>query len=79
MVDILNEYLIPDISNIVIKFIDSNILEFTDEFVNNCVLEGNYLYHTENLTLLHYRIYNKRYKIICSMLKNSTYLNINHF
>ena len=76
----LNNFCIPDMTNIIICYTYGYIDEFTINFIDNCIVDGNYLYYNKNkATLVHYLFDKKRYNDIKILLKNSKYLRAKHF
>ena len=78
---ILDIYFIPDLSDIILKFLNLYVDNFDEDFIETCIIEGNYLYFNKNnISLTHYMIRNYDYiEDILLMLENSKYLTINHF
>ena len=70
---ILNELVIPDISNIVIHYLKMfrYVEKFDDMFINECVKTGTYRYYnSDKLTLIHYMIKNSYWSRMVKIFKN---------
>lgn len=79
---ILQEYIIPDISNLIMGYINIKLNSFKEIDIDECVEYGNYLYYTENETLLHYifRTFGQaKRRVVENLLDKSTYLKANNF
>ena len=77
---VLNEYVIPDLSNIIIGYISHYVEMFDNKFISECIKTGHYLYYNKNnTTLLHYLFQKERLYYIKDLLKNSNYLRAKHF
>lgn len=77
---ILQNFVIPDISDIIISFINTSINKFDDKFLNNCVKNKDYLfYNKNNETVLHYILGRETDEILLNLFKNIKYIKISHF
>lgn len=78
IINILNEFCIPDISNIIIGYTTTFADNFTKKFVNECIKEKNYIVCDKfNKSLIHYMFEKKIHKLY-ELLNGST-LSIKYF
>ena len=76
----LNNFCIPDITNIIIGYVNGYIEEFDEDFIYSCIDNSKYLYYNKNkVTLIHYLFNKERYDDVKILLKNSKYLRAEHF
>lgn len=84
---ILQDYLIPDISGIIISYLTGPIQKFTKDFINECVENGDYLYYRDAHdqrklvyeSLINYMLHYKYYDKVHKLLLNCKNINISHF
>lgn len=79
-IPILNNVFIPDITNIIISYIDYPMKEFTKDFLNKCIKNGDYLFYTKQYSLLNH-IISKNVLLLDNIFKNNTFITvrIEHF
>lgn len=75
----LNKYLIPDLTNIVIQFMFNDIDKFDKKIMKECMESGDYMYQTKDMTLLHYMYDNQSTFKVTILFRNSKYTVIEHF
>ena len=79
-IEVLNIFLIPDLSNIIISYISHYVEMFDENFISECIKTGHYLYYNKNYTtLVHYLFEKKRLDDIKNLFINSKYLKAEHF
>ena len=76
----LNNFCIPDITNIIIGYVTGYIEKFDEDFIENCINNGQYLYYNKNkVTLIHYLFEKYLCDHVKILLKNSKYLRAKYF
>ena len=76
----LNNFCIPDITNIIIGYVTGYIEKFDEDFIENCINNGEYLYYNKNkVTLIHYLFEKYLCDHVKILLKNSKYLRAKYF
>ena len=76
----LDNFCIPDITNIIIGYTYGYIEEFDEVFIKHCIDNGGYLYYNKNkVTLIHYLFEKERYNDVKILVENSKYLRAEHF
>lgn len=76
----LSKIIILDIANIIISYMPPYKDIFEDNFISECIANGDYLYYNKNnTTLIHYLFEKNRIADIKKLLENSNYLEANNF
>lgn len=84
---VLQEYFIPDISDIITSYLSGPTIKFTKLFVEECVRNGDYLYYYDmNFphklvyeSLIHYMLRKEYYYKVYLLLLNCKNISMEHF